>query len=428
MLNIKEIRKENNTILLFIAFFKWILIGTILGAFTGVLITIFLKSLELATNTRLKYTWLLFLLPAGGAFTAFLYKKFGKISAKGNNLIIEIINGEDKEVPFRMMPLIFIGTILTHLFGGSSGREASGVQIGSSAASLVGKILHLDSYDMKLILMSGVASGFAGVFGTPISSTIFALEMASIGSLHYEAIIPCFISSFVGAYIPSLLGVSREHYIIKSVSVNFSNTIKIILAAIIFGLVSKLFSTLSHKLSISFGKYIKNPLLRSAVGGFIIILMVFVFNSREYLGLSTPLMNKAFNTKLPPYTFLLKLIFTSVTLGACFKGGEVTPLFVIGSTLGSFLSGILILPTSLLASLGLIGLFAGAVNTPITALVLGIELFGSKAAVYIFMVSVISYLFSGHTGIYTSQKIIRGKSRFLKTPKNTTLSFLIKSK
>ncbi|MBM7869957.1 H+/Cl- antiporter ClcA [Clostridium pascui] len=431
----KEIRKDtknkviilnsqNNSVVLSLTFIKWIIIGAIVGIITGFAAALFLKSLELATALRMKYTWLLFFLPLGGALVSFLYSRYGKNSSKGNNLIIEKINESSGRVPFRMAPLVFFGTFITHLFGGSAGREGTGVQIGASIAEGIGDLLKLDKVDNRIILMAGISSGFATVFGTPLAGTIFGLEVVELGIMSYEALIPAFTGSIIGDFMVSFLGVHHTHYKVVGVpDLTLLTIIKIAFAAILFGLTSKLFSELTHKLKELFTEGFENSTIKSLVGGMLVIVLVYMFGTREFLGLSIPLISESFSGQVHPFTFLGKIVFTSLTLGTGFQGGEVTPLFVIGSTLGNTLSNALNMSPSFLASLGLIGVFAGATNTPIASFILSIEMFGSQGIVFVFMTCAISYIFSGHTGIYTSQKIRRSKSKLIEVPHNATLSY-----
>ena len=414
---------SNDTILLGRTFLKWLLIGSLIGIFIGRVIAAFLKSFEWATDYRVDHGWVLFLLPFGGALVSFLYYKFGRNSVKGNNLIIENINEYCGDIPLRMVPLVFFGTVVTHFFGGSAGREGTGVQIGASIAEAIGKLLKLNKEDSKIMLMAGVSGGFSAIFGTPLAGTIFGLEVSVLGKMSYEALIPSFFASIVGNEVVKRLGVHHSHYEVFGVpELSALVLLKIIIASICFGLASKLFSQLTHKLKEVFSNKFKNTALKSFVGGCIVISLVYLVGSRKYLGLSLPLLSDAFKEHVAPLDFLGKLIFTSVTLGSGYQGGEVTPLFVIGSTLGYALSGILNLSPSFLAALGLVGVFAGATNTPIASFILGLEMFGSAGAPYLFMACAISYIFSGYTGIYNSQKIGVSKSDLIVFPKNSTLS------
>lgn len=412
-----------------ISFLKWTFIGTIVGILTGIAGTLFLKSLELATYLRINNPWLLFLLPIGGAFVSFLYSNYGENSSKGNNLIIDKINDKADNIPLRMAPLVFLGTFITHLFGGSAGREGTGVQIGASISEGVGRFFKLDKIDTKIILMCGISSGFASVFGTPLAGTIFGLEVAALGAMNYSGLIPCFTAAFVGNLITEILGIHHSHYIISEIpNITPNVVLKVIIASILFGLISKLFSELTHKLKEIFSTTFENVSIKSAIGGIIVIALTYIVGTRDYLGLSIPLITDSFTGQVSPFAFLNKLIFTTLTLGSGFQGGEVTPLFVIGSTFGNSLSNILNISPSFLACLGLIGVFSGATNSPITSFILGIEMFGSQGCQYMFMACAISYLFSGHSGIYISQKISTSKNKLIKIPIDATLSHYRKKK
>jgi H+/Cl- antiporter ClcA len=412
-----------------ISFLKWTFIGTIVGILTGIAGTLFLKSLELATDLRINNPWLLFLLPLGGAFVSFLYSNYGENSSKGNNLIIDKINDKVDNIPLRMAPLVFLGTFITHLFGGSAGREGTGVQIGASISEGIGHLFKLDKIDTKIILMCGISSGFASVFGTPLAGTIFGLEVAALGAMNYSGLIPCFAAAFVGNLVTEILGIHHSHYVISEIpNITPSVVLKVIIASILFGLISKLFSELTHKFKEIFSTTFENVSIKSAVGGIIVIALTYIIGTRDYLGLSIPLITDSFTGQVSPFAFLNKLIFTTLTLGSGCQGGEVTPLFVIGSTFGNALSNILNISPSFLACLGLIGVFSGATNSPITSFILGIEMFGSQGCQYMFMACAISYLFSGHSGIYISQKISTSKSKLIKIPIDATLSHYRKKK
>ncbi len=412
-----------------ISFLKWTFIGTIVGILTGIAGTLFLKSLELATDLRINNPWLLFLLPMGGAFVSFLYSNYGENSSRGNNLIIDKINENGDNIPLRMAPLVFLGTFITHLFGGSAGREGTGVQIGASISEGVGRLFKLDKIDTRIILMCGISSGFASVFGTPLAGTIFGLEVAALGAMNYSGLIPCFTAAFIGNWVTEILGIHHSHYTISEIpNITPGVVLKVIIASILFGLISKLFSELTHKLKEIFSTTFENASIKSAVGGIIIIALTYLFGTRDYLGLSIPLITASFTDQVSPFAFLNKLIFTTLTLGSGFQGGEVTPLFVIGSTFGNALSNILNISPSFLACLGLIGVFSGATNSPITSFILGVEMFGAQGCQYMFMACAISYLFSGHSGIYISQKISTSKSKLIKIPNDATLSHYRKKK
>ncbi|MCJ8014796.1 voltage-gated chloride channel family protein [Paenibacillus sp. KQZ6P-2] len=409
---------------LFRSFFKWIWMGGTVGILSGSASAIFLIALEYVTDTRLQNPWLLYLLPLGGALVSFLYWKFGKNSAKGNNLIIEQIHNGNEAIPLRMAPLVLFGTLITHLFGGSAGREGTAVQMGGSLAERFGKWIKAGPVDRKILLMCGISGGFGSVFGTPLAGTVFGLEVAAIGLIQYEALLPCFTASFVGHLVTTQLwGAHHVHYP-QMIAPELSLTVllKVTAASLVFALASICFSELTHALKKLFAKVFHNPMLKSVVGGMLIIGLVFIIGSREYLGLSIPLLTDAFHQDVPTFAFLWKLIFTSITLGAGFQGGEVTPLFVIGATLGHTLADLFHMYGPFLAALGFIAVFCGATHTPIACFLMGIELFGSDGAVYMFIACLVSYLFSGYSGIYTSQRIGISKSHLISVPPGTTLA------
>jgi H+/Cl- antiporter ClcA len=405
-------------------FIKWIVLGSFVGLMTGSASAFFLYSLDYVTSLRMENPWLLFFLPLGGAVVSYLYFKFGKSSTKGNNLILEQIHGGTESVPLRMAPLVLIGTLITHLFGGSAGREGTAVQMGGSLSEWFGKLIRVTPADRKTLLICGISGGFGSIFGTPLAGTLFGLEVLAIGVISHQALLPAFVASLVGNLTAtSLWGVSHLHYSIGDIpALSFMVILKVILASILFGLTSRLFSELTHSLKRWYSYFFRNPMIKSAVGGIIIIGLVYLLGTRDYLGLGLPLIEASFTGEVSPLAFLGKILFTSLTLGAGFQGGEVTPLFAIGATLGNALSGWIGLYAPFLAALGFIAVFCGATNTPIACFIMGIELFGGEGAVYMFMACVISYLFSGHSGIYTSQLIGTSKHPRLSYPPGTTLA------
>ncbi|PZD96214.1 voltage-gated chloride channel protein [Paenibacillus sambharensis] len=424
-MKLQQAAEKRIHIALFGALLKWSLIGGMVGILTGSASALFLSSLDLVTSTRTANPWLLWLLPLGGAVISYLYMQYGKDSAQGNNLILSQIHGTSGTIPLRMAPLVLLGTLTTHLFGGSAGREGTAVQMGGSLADWFGRLLKLTPLDRKIILMCGISGGFGSIFGTPLAGTLFALEVLAFGLVSYEAVLPCFAASFVGHLVTSSWGIYHIHYTIGEIPPMSPLLIgKVVIASILFGLAGLLFSQLTHALKKLYAKWFKNPVIKSFAGGLIVISLVYLTGSRDYLGLGIPLIQQSFEESMSPLVFLLKTLFTSVTLGAGFQGGEVTPLFVIGSTLGSALADILAVPVPFLAALGFVAVFCGAANTPIACFIMGIELFGSEGAVYLFIACIISYLFSGHTGIYTAQRIGTAKSRFFIPDQNASLGSL----
>jgi H+/Cl- antiporter ClcA len=409
--------------------FKWVLICLVLGVLAGSVSAFFLLSLEWATNWRESHLWIIALLPVGGFIIGLSYHLYGNSVVKGNNLLLEEFHSPKKIIPFRMVPLVLFGTILTHFFGGSAGREGTAVQIGGAIADRFTKVFKLSNSDRRIVLIAGISAGFASVFGTPLAGGIFALEVLVLGRIRLESIIPSFMAAIFANYFCEIWNVSHTHYHISTVAeMTPVNLLWCLLAGIIFGLVAMLFSKSTHFWSHLFGKHIKYPPLRPVIGGIIIAAAVYVMGTTKYIGLGVPTIVEAFDVDLNSYDFLLKLLFTSFTLGAGFKGGEVTPLFFIGATLGNALIWFIPLPMGLLAGMGFVAVFAGATNTPIACTVMGIELFGIESGVFIALACSTAYLFSGHSGVYSSQIIGSPKHSLFMGEKGLSLSEIDKQR
>lgn len=395
---------ELKNALLYVA--KWVPVCVAVGVMGGTASALLLWSLNLATDVRESHLWLIALLPVAGFAVGLMYHYFGKSVERGNNLIIDEIHDPKQTVPLRMTPLILAGTFLTHLFGGSAGREGTAVQTGASLADQLARPLHMNARDRRVLLMAGISAGFASVFGTPLAGAIFGLEVLAIGTLTYEAVFPCFVSAFVGDFVTRAWHVKHTLYVVNNVpSMNARGLVWAALAGLVCGLVSLAFAKVTHGISAAMKRWISYPPLRPFVGGTVVALAVWALGTTRYIGLGIPTIVAAFHGPLPPWDFAMKFIFTAVTLGAAFKGGEVTPLFFIGATLGNALAYVLPLPGSLLAGMGFAAVFAGAANTPIASSLMAVELFGAEAGAYAAIACVVAYLFSGHGGIYHAQRI-----------------------
>ncbi len=392
---------------------RWIPIAALVGIMGGSASALLLVSLELATNIRERHVWLILLLAPAGWVVGLLYKHFGSSVEPGNNLILEQTHDPTAVIPFRMTPLILLGTFVTHLFGGSAGREGTAIQTGASLADQLSGPLRLTPHDRRILLMAGISAGFASVFGTPLAGAMFGLEVLAIGKVNYDAIAPCIMAAFAGELATKAWGVHHTIYRVTEVpAMSIGGVIYSMIAGVAFGLAGMGLAKLTHLVSKTAQKYIPSTPLRPLAGGLLITLAVFgIGTSRtlRYLGLGIPTIVASFDSKLPPYEFIFKSLFTALTLGTGFKGGEVTPLFFIGSTLGNALSHRLPLPSSLLAGMGFVAVFAGAANTPIASTLMAVELFGAEAGAFAGIACVISYLFSGHAGIYKSQRVGRSK-------------------
>ena len=392
---------------------KWGIISVLVGSLVGTVSALFLYLLEEATRWREAHTWIIAALPLGGVLIAAGYHYWGQEVVKGNNQLLEEVENPQKIIPLKMAPLVLAGTLLTHLFGGSAGREGTAVQMGGAIADQFTRLLGLKPRDRRLLIVCGISAGFASVFGTPLAGAVFAIEVLVIGRLRYDAIIPSLLAALVGDYVCELYPIHHTAYFIGDVpALDVANFFWALLAGMAFGLAAWLFSGAMHRATDLFATRVPQPLLRPVLGGSLVAGFVFLSGTTAYIGLGIPVLVDAFTTQQAYYVFLLKIALTVITLASGFKGGEVTPLFFIGATLGSALSGLMPLPVGLLAGMGLAAVFAGAANTPLACTLLGLELFGMAAAPYLAIACFIAYVFSGHTGIYRSQVIGRAKHPF----------------
>lgn len=402
---------------------KWILITAVVGALIGSASALLLLSLNWATDYRESHLWIISLLPLAGLAIGLMYHYLAGTAAKGNNFLIEEIHSAHNIIPFKMAPLVYIGTVLTHLFGGSAGREGTGVQMGGAIADFMSRIFRMHPYDRKIMVQIGIGAGFASVFGTPLAGAVFALEVIIVGRMRYDAILPIFLASFFANYACHAWGIKHTVYSITQVpELGVDVLLWVLLASVFFGLTARLFSRSIEFWSRTARKHISYAPFRPLLGGICIALCVWIMGTTKYIGLGVPVIVSSFSETQVWYDFLIKLILTTFTIGVGFKGGEVTPLFFVGATLGSALSAVIPLPLSFMAGIGFVAVFAGATNTPIACTLMGIELFGIEAGIYLGMACVASYLFSGHTGIYTAQIVGSPKHiAYWKSKKGTTI-------
>jgi H+/Cl- antiporter ClcA len=400
-----SLNKFNSTI---VSGVKWLAIYLIVGGIVGSATAFFLQTLDYVTLLRTNHIWVVYFLPIAGLAIGLLYYYYGDAANKGNNLLIEthqsLENGEtSKPIPFKMAPMVFISTLLTHIAGGSAGREGTAVQMGGAIADQFTAIFKINAADRKTILIIGISSGFAAVFGTPLAGAIFALEILSIKKVKINQVFASFFVAYIAHYSCLAWQVKHTIYSIPNIpAISLTTLAWAIVAGIIFGLTALAFTSTGRLFENIFNK-IKFEPLRPFIGGIIIALFIVVFNSTKFIGLGIPTIQDAFINNAGQFDFVIKLILTSFTLSAGFKGGEVTPLFFIGATLGNILIWFIPLPMALLAGMGFVAVFSGATNCVYASIALGLELFGIKAGVYIGLASVVAYFTSGPNGIYSAQ-------------------------
>lgn len=389
---------------------QWGIICTLIALIVGSVVAFFLYSLEKVTAFREHQPIVILFLPVVGVIFSYLYTHFGKNAGGGNNLVIRVAQGSEEEIPLRLVPLTIFGTIFTHLTGGSVGREGTATQSGGAIAYHVGRLFNLTDIEKQWVVMCGISAGFSAVFGTPLAGTLFAMEVLIIGEIQVGALAPVFFSAFLADIIAEQFPIHHAHYVMGKVpELSIKVVIALFICSICFGLVGFLFERSIQWVKSFYLHFTKNPVLINGIGGAVIVIFAMIFHTNRYLGLSLPMLSEQFTGDGHIFDFIGKLFFTALSLGSGFQGGEVTPLFGIGASLGSFLHQWIALPIGFMAAIGFVGVFAAATNTPITCFIMGIELFGSEAAPYLLFVTVFSYLFSGHNGIYASQRLNRPK-------------------
>ena len=390
------------------SFFKWTAIGIIIGAIVGLIGSAFNFSLAECAAMREKYPWIITLLPICGIGVVGIYKLLQIHSDKGTNMVLMAVRDGD-QMTWRNTVSIFIGSVLTHFGGGSAGREGAALQIGGSVGSQIGLWLRLDEHDHRLITMCGMSAGFSALFGTPCAAALFSMEVISVGIMHYSAIVPCAAAAVTGYKISALFGVSKESFLVLPPGFSVPVFLKTAALAVLCGMLSIVFCYALRGASKAYKKLVKNHYLRIIAGGVIVVLLTFFIGNYDYNGAGSEVIKRAFLQRADAWEFILKLLFTALTLGAGYKGGEILPVFFVGSTFGSFAAPLLGLDFSFGAAVGLCGLFCGVTNCPITAFVLSIELFGAEMMPLFVVVCGVSYMLSGYIGLYSEQKIIYSK-------------------
>lgn len=390
---------------------QWTLLGTLVGVVAGLASGAFLLLLERATEYRVAHTQLVWALPVAGLLMGLALERWGRPIRGGNNLVIDTVHEDSPQLPVRMAPMALLGTVYTHLFGGSAGREGTAVQMGASLADWVAHRFRVSALTRRELLAAGIAGGFGSVFGTPIAGTVFGLEVLIAGRVTYEALVPALVAAVVGDLTTRALGVGHTHYpTLASVPLTPLLVGKWLVFGLAVALVAIVFVELTHALKKASARVLPNLPLRMAAGGLAVVALWLLSGTDDYLGLGVPTIVRAFSDPALPWSaFAWKLVFTAVTLSVGFLGGEVTPLFFVGACLGNVLARLLGLPLDLAAGVGLAALFAAAANTPLALSIMAVELLGAAVLPHVVIVSVVAYLLSGHRGIYPSQRIARLK-------------------
>ncbi|MDO5561051.1 MAG: chloride channel protein [Oscillospiraceae bacterium] len=390
---------------------RWIILGVITGLIVGITGTAFHYCTEILAEARSENKWIIFLMPVCGIFIVWLYKKCDMSNDKGTNAVLLAVR-EDEVLPLKTAFLIFISTVVTHFAGGSSGREGAALQIGGSIAAAEGKLIHLDEKDKKIIIMSGMSACFSALFGTPVTAAFFSIEVISVGIMHYSAIVPCVISSLTAYEAAHFCGVIPTSFSISMVPELKPDMIfRVIPFAAACAVIARLFCFCMQSAARLFRKYFRNEYIRVCAGSVIIIVMTLIAGSQTFNGTGNEIIAKSFFHRSEFYLFIVKILFTAITLGCGFKGGEIIPAFFVGSTFGSFLGPLFGIDYSFGAGTGLIALFCAVTNCPITSIIMSTELFGLQSIPLFALVCGISYLISGDTGLYADQKIMYSRTK-----------------
>ena len=389
---------------------KWSLLAAVAGVVCGLLGTLFHYCVDFATEMNHAHGWLLFLLPVSGVVIVFLYHRCGVYQDEGTNRVILSLRST-KDVPANMTFLIFAGTVLTHLCGGSSGREGAALQIGGSMGYLLGRIFHLDQNEKRIITMCGMSALFSALFGTPLAAAVFSIEVVTVGVMNYMALLPCVISSTIAYAIAGTCGITPMAFTITEIpSLSVVSVLQVFAVTLAASLLAALFVKGLHFYSHILGEHVQSAYLRVVIGGLLIIALTLLCRTRDYNGAGTAVIELSFTGQVVWYACLLKLLFTVITMGSGFKGGEIIPSFFIGATMGNVLGSLIGMPASFGAAIGMISVFCCVVNCPIASMIISIELFGSGGLIYFALACALGYLVSGYFSLYSTQRFVHSKT------------------
>lgn len=390
-------------------FFKWLLLGAVMGILGGFIGTAFHKCLDIVTETRNHHKWLLLLLPVAGLLITAMYQLFRSKGKLNTNRVL-LAADTDEKVPLVLSPLIFVSTLISHLFGASVGREGAALQLGGSIGYNVGKLVRLNKSDRHIIVMVGMSSFFSAMFGAPLTATIFALEVIRVGYMRHCAFLPCVVSSVVAYGIAAAFGAEGVRYTVAMPQITAIVLVQVIVLSVLCAIVSVLFCLALKNCSVGMHKLFRNPYIRTAAGALMIVALTCIFGTMDYNGAGMHVLARAMSGEAVPYAFALKIIFTAVTIAAGFKGGEIVPTLFIGSTFGCVAGGLLGLDPAFGASIGFVALFCGVVNCPFASVALALEVFGADGILIYAVACAVSFMMSGNFSIYKSQKIVFSKT------------------
>ncbi len=388
---------------------RWLFVSVITGGIVGLIGVAFVYGIQWATAVRTAHAWIPLTLPLGGLLIVWLYHITHDQKDRGTNMVLASIRSE-AELPVQMAPLIFVSTIITHLSGGSAGREGAALQLGGSIGNQLGRLFRVTERDKRVLILCGMAAAFSAIFRTPIAAAIFAMEVVCVGEMHYAAFIPCTVASLSASWTAEKLGLPLTTYTVTNIpSFQLLTGGKILLLGICCAAVSVLFCILLHQSEKLLSRFLPNPYLRISAASGILLLLILLVGNQDYLGIGTPVIHAAIGGQTVWYAFFAKMIFTAVTLGGGFKGGEIVPSFFIGATFGCLFGQIAELSPSFCAAVGMTALFCGVTNCPLTSLVLSVELFGTEGLPYFLLAIAVSYLLSGYYGLYGEQRFLSSK-------------------
>ena len=390
--------------------FKWLVIASVMGVVGGIAGTVFHKCLDYVTDFRMHNTTITYFMPIGVIIIIAMYNMYVNKWKLDTNLVIESVKEEDKKIPIIMVPFVFIATAITHLFGGSAGREGAALQIGGGIGYNLGKALKLNKKDIHIITMAGMSSVFSALFSTPVTASIFSLEVISVGAFNFTGLFPCLLASVVSYCISTLFGIHKDAAVALIIDdISAVMIVKVVMLAICCGLISILFCFAIKKSEQVMKKWFKNPYLRGIIGALIVVVLTVLSGTFDYNGAGMNVVERALSGEARIYDFMMKILFTSISISAGFKGGEIVPSFFVGATFGCIMGPVLGIGSGFAAAIGMVAVFCGVVNCPIASIVLSVEMFGAQGLALFGIACAVSYIMSGYSSLYKSQSFLYPK-------------------